>query len=175
MFAPPPSTFWQEAACSRALPSPGLRAKMQETKSVSAVADASIPAKASACCICPYHKNCFEGFACGPSIEARWGKKAVELKDRKEVWEMESFYIAQALVDYIMILSPRKIILGGGVMHQEQLFPLIREKVKEMIREGRYTIAQISDMMGYCSPTYLSTEFKREYDMSPKEYAKMIE
>ena len=44
-----------------------------------------------------------------------------------------------------------------------------------MIREGRYTIAQISDMMGYCSPTYLSTEFKREYDMSPKEYAKMIE
>ena len=32
-----------------------------------------------------------------------------------------------------MILSPRKIILGGGVMHQEQLFPLIREKVKEMI------------------------------------------
>ncbi len=49
------------------------------------------------------------------------------------------------------------------------------EKVKEMIRESHYTIAQISDLMGYCSPTYLSTEFKREYDMSPKEYAKMIE
>lgn len=49
------------------------------------------------------------------------------------------------------------------------------EKVKEMIRESHYTISQISDLMGYCSPTYLSTEFKREYDMSPKEYAKMIE
>lgn len=48
------------------------------------------------------------------------------------------------------------------------------EKVKELIGEGRYTIAQIADIMGYCSPTYLSTEFKREYDMCPKEYAKML-
>ena len=79
--------------------------------------------------ICPYHKNCLEGFASGPSIEARWGKKAVELVDCPEVWEMESYYIAQALVNYIMILSPQKIILGGGVMHQEQLFPLIRKDV----------------------------------------------
>ena len=56
-------------------------------------------------------------------IEARWGKKAIELKDDEKVWEIESYYIAQALTDYIMILSPQKIILGGGVMHQEQLFP----------------------------------------------------
>ena len=47
--------------------------------------------------ICPYHKNCLEGFASGPAIEARWGKKAVELVDRPEVWELESYYIAQAL------------------------------------------------------------------------------
>ena len=31
----PPSTFWQEAACSRAEPSPGLRAKMVEPMPVS--------------------------------------------------------------------------------------------------------------------------------------------
>ena len=84
--------------------------------------------------ICPYHKNCLEGFASGPSIDARWGKKAVELVDRPEVWEMESFYIAQALVDYIMLLSPQKIILGGGVMHQEQLFPMIRQKVERDVK-----------------------------------------
>ena len=79
--------------------------------------------------ICPSHKGCLEGLASGPSIEARWGKKAIELVDRPEVWELESYYIAQALTDYIMILSPQKIILGGGVMHQQQLFPLIRAKV----------------------------------------------
>ena len=98
--------------------------------------------------ICPYHKNCFEGFACGPSIEARWGKKAVELKDRKEVWEMESFYIAQALVDYIMILSPRKIILGGGVMHQEQLMPMIREQVAKLLN-GYVETPEMHDLENY--------------------------
>ncbi len=104
--------------------------------------------------ICPYHKNCLEGLACGPSIEARWGKKAVELADRTEVWELESFYIAQALVDFIMILSPRKIILGGGVMHQEQLFPLIRTKVKEMLG-GYLNTRELADMDSYIVPASL--------------------
>lgn len=104
--------------------------------------------------ICPYHKNCLEGFASGPSIEARWGKKAVELVDCPEVWEMESYYIAQALVNYIMILSPQKIILGGGVMHQEQLFPLIRKKVTEMIG-GYLNTRELADMDNYIVPASL--------------------
>ena len=104
--------------------------------------------------ICPYHKNCLEGFASGPSIEARWGKKAVELVDRPEVWEMESFYIAQALVDYIVLLSPQKIILGGGVMHQEQLFPMIRQKVKEMLN-GYIKTKELEDMDSYIVPASL--------------------
>ena len=79
---------------------------------------------------CPFHESCFEGLASGPAIQKRWGKKGVELTDRAEVWEMEAYYIAQALVAYIMILSPEKIILGGGVMHQPQLLPLIRAEVK---------------------------------------------
>ena len=57
--------------------------------------------------ICPYHPNCLEGFASGPSIERRWGKKAVELVDRPEVWELESYYIAQALaVSYTHLTLP---------------------------------------------------------------------
>lgn len=65
--------------------------------------------------ICPSHHNCLEGFASGPSIEARWGKKAIELIDKPEVWELESYYIAQALTDYIMILSPQKIIWAAAL------------------------------------------------------------
>ena len=85
-------------------------------------------------CICPYHPNgCFEGLASGPSIEKRWGKKAIELADKAEVWELEAEYIAEALVNTIFMLSPRRIILGGGVMHQMQLFPLIRRKVQEKV------------------------------------------
>lgn len=107
--------------------------------------------------ICPYHKNCLEGFASGPSIEKRWGKKAIELVDRPEVWEMESYYIAQALTDYIMILSPQKIILGGGVMHQEQLFPLIRSKVKEMVN-GYINTKELEDIDNYIVPASLNDD-----------------
>ncbi len=82
---------------------------------------------------CPYHGTCMEGLAAGPAIEGRWGKKATELSDCPEVWELEAHYLAYAVTNYILLLSPQKVILGGGVMHQEQLMPLIREKVKQML------------------------------------------
>lgn len=82
---------------------------------------------------CPYHKNCFEGFASGPSIEKRWGKPAEELYDNHKVFEMEAFYIAEGLCNCIMCYSPEKIILGGGVMHNEKLYPLIRKNVLELL------------------------------------------
>jgi fructokinase len=82
---------------------------------------------------CPYHKDCLEGLAAGPALEERWGKKGAELADRPEVWEMEASYLAEALVQYILILTPKKIIMGGGVMKQAQLFPLIRQKVRRLL------------------------------------------
>ncbi len=103
---------------------------------------------------CPYHKDCLEGLAAGPAVEERWGAKAVSLADRKEVWEMEAFYLAQALCNYIMILAPEKIILGGGIMHQEQLFPLIREKTAEFLA-GYIDTAQTHDMENYIVPASL--------------------
>ncbi|MEG9295904.1 ROK family protein [Mangrovibacillus sp. Mu-81] len=82
---------------------------------------------------CPYHGDCLEGLAAGPAIEERWGKKGIELKESPEVWEMEAHYLAQAIANYILILSPKKVIVGGGVMKQDQLFPLVRGKVKEIL------------------------------------------
>jgi len=82
---------------------------------------------------CPYHKDCFEGLAAGPAVEERWGKKAFDLEADHFAWELESYYIAQALVNYILILSPERIILGGGVMNQSHLFPLIREHTLQLL------------------------------------------
>ncbi|MCM1175293.1 MAG: ROK family protein [Blautia sp.] len=82
---------------------------------------------------CPFHGNCMEGLASGPAIEGRWGKKAAELASQEEVWSLEAYYIAQAVADYILAYSPQKIILWGGVMHQEKLFPLIRGEVKRLL------------------------------------------
>lgn len=104
---------------------------------------------------CPYHTNCFEGLASGPALEGRYGKKAIELKELPEVWELEADYIAKALVNYILILSPERIVLGGGVMHQEQLFPLIRKKTKDYLN-GYIKTTQIETMDTYIVPPSLN-------------------
>lgn len=97
---------------------------------------------------CPYHKNCFEGLCSGPAVEERWGRKGTELAGQTEVWELEASYIAQALISYSMTLSPKRIILGGGIMHQKQLFPLIRQKFKEM-NNGYISNRYVDDLDNY--------------------------
>ena len=105
--------------------------------------------------VCPSHTNCFEGLASGPSIKKRWGKEANELKNNDKVWELEADYIAQALVNIILMLQPQRIILGGGVMHQEQLFPLIRKKVKSKINNYLIT-KELENMEEYIVPCSLN-------------------
>lgn len=82
---------------------------------------------------CPYHNDCLEGMAAGPAIEKRWGVKGNELPIEHDCWEFEAYYLAQAVVNFTLTLSPEIIVMGGGVMKQEQLFPLIRGKVVEML------------------------------------------
>ena len=83
--------------------------------------------------VCPFHGKCLEGLASGPAIEARWGKKGSELEPDHPAWVLEAEYLASALVNYIVVLSPQRIIIGGGVSHQEQLFPIIHQKVQEKL------------------------------------------
>lgn len=92
---------------------------------------------------CPYHTDCLEGLAAGPAIEERWGKKAIELSDKEDVWDMEGYYIAQSLMQYILILSPKKIILGGGVMNQTQVLTYIYKYLKELLN-GYLSFAEVS-------------------------------
>lgn len=106
---------------------------------------------------CPFHKNCLEGMACGPAIGDRWGKPAKELYDNELVWEMEAYYIAQALANIIVILSPKRIILGGGVMHRMELFPLIREKTAENLN-GYLKTKELASMDEYIVPASLNDD-----------------
>lgn len=108
-------------------------------------------------CVCPYHDSCLEGLAAGPSIEKRWGSKAKELADRDEVWELEAEYIGTALVNFCMTLSPQKIILGGGVMHQMQLFPLVRKVFKEKMA-GYISTKTLDNLDDYIVPASLNDD-----------------
>lgn len=84
---------------------------------------------------CPSHDDCLEGLAAGGAIEKRFGKKSALLADKEEVWNLEAHYLAQAVMNYTLTLSPERIVLGGGVMKQRQLFPLIRQKLKGLMNQ----------------------------------------
>jgi fructokinase len=83
---------------------------------------------------CPYHGDCLEGLASGPAIEARWGTRAENLPPDHPAWDLEAHYLALALTNFICVLSPQRIILGGGVMRQEHLFPRIQAGVQKLLR-----------------------------------------
>jgi len=77
---------------------------------------------------CPFHGNCLEGLACGPALLQRAGVvSASELSDDHPVWQIEAHYLACAAVNYILTLSPQRIIFGGGVMQQTGLIESIRK------------------------------------------------
>ncbi|KAF1303178.1 MULTISPECIES: ROK family protein [Enterococcus] len=82
---------------------------------------------------CPYHKDCLEGLAAGPSLEARTGIKGQDLPKDHPVWDIQAYYIAQALMNYALTLAPEVIILGGGVMNQDHLLQNIRRQFVEQM------------------------------------------
>lgn len=83
--------------------------------------------------VCPFHGDCLEGLAAGPALQARWGQPGHTLPADHPAWPLEAAYIALGLAACICVLSPQRIILGGGVMQQPQLFPLVRERVKTVL------------------------------------------
>jgi len=80
---------------------------------------------------CPYHGDCFEGLASGPAIKARWKMSPEMLENHHQAWNLEAKYIALAVTNYICILSPQRVIIGGGIMNQKQLLSLIHQQVRK--------------------------------------------
>lgn len=97
--------------------------------------------------ICPYHGSCLEGLASGPAIEKRWGKSAKELPPDHPAWALEAHYLAQMCVAALMILSPEKIVLGGGVMGQKHLFPIIRKETLRLLNGYLCCVENLDDVI----------------------------
>jgi fructokinase len=93
---------------------------------------------------CTYHGDCWEGLTCGPAIEARWSTSARELPPNHPAWTLEAKYLALGIVNIITVLSPQRVIMGGGVMDQAHLFPQIRSEVVRLLN-GYIQRPQIQD------------------------------
>ena len=82
---------------------------------------------------CPFHDDCFEGLAAGPAIEKRWGQRGENLPADHPAWNLQARYIAHAVANFVCALSPQRIIIGGGVMQQPYLLPMVRRQVRELL------------------------------------------
>jgi len=101
---------------------------------------------------CPFHGDCLEGLAAGPALEERWGQPGETLPADHPAWLLEADYLAFGLVNIICILSPQRIILGGGVMQQRQLFPLVRRRVQALLNEYLPVPAILDQIDDYIVP-----------------------
>jgi fructokinase len=104
---------------------------------------------------CPRHKDCFEGLASGPAIKNRWGKLSQDLSEDHPAWKYVAKYISYALVNYICTLSPQRIIIGGGVMKQEKLLPLIHKMVQDILNNYIQLPQIMEDIQNYIVPPAL--------------------
>ena len=77
---------------------------------------------------CPFHGDCWEGLASGPAIAARWGRRAEDLDD-PAAWRREARYLALGLAAVVAVLSPQRIVLGGGVLSRDGLLEGVRDQL----------------------------------------------
>jgi fructokinase len=104
---------------------------------------------------CPFHKDCLEGLASGWAIRERWGKSADDLPNDHPAWELEAHYLGLALSNFICTLSPQRIIMGGGVMERDFLFPMIRYQVQSLLNGYVQKRALMDEMDEYVVPPQL--------------------
>lgn len=97
---------------------------------------------------CPYHGDCLEGLAAGPAIEARWAQPGHAIPDDHPAWELEADYLAVGIANWTCTLSPECIVLGGGVMQREKLFPKIRKRVQALLNGYVYVPEIVPPKLG---------------------------
>ena len=104
---------------------------------------------------CPFHKDCLEGLASGPAMNARWNTEVKALPPDHSAWTLEAHYLALALTTWVCTLSPRRIVLGGGVMQQASLFPLIRARLTDLLNGYIPNLVVHSGLEDYVVPPEL--------------------
>jgi fructokinase len=82
---------------------------------------------------CSLHGDCWEGLACGPALEQRWGRPPAELPDEHPAWALEAEYLALGILSIVTVFSPHRMILGGGIMARAGLMAMVRERLRELL------------------------------------------
>lgn len=83
--------------------------------------------------ICSFHGHCLEGVASGPALAARVNKSVAEIPPDDPAWDLEARYLAYGISSLVLALSPKRVVLGGGVMKQAHLLPRVRSAFVDVL------------------------------------------
>jgi len=108
--------------------------------------------------ICSFHGDCLEGLASGPAMKMRWGQAGEFLPPTHQAWPLEAHYLALGLMNFICTLSPQRIVLGGGVMNHNQLYPMVRTRVLSQLNDYIRSPAIREEIEKYIVPPALGSE-----------------
>jgi fructokinase len=83
---------------------------------------------------CPFHGDCWEGLASGHALDKRWGRRGEDLLPDHPAWELEAHYLGLGVANLIYCFSPRRLVIGGGVMQQPGLLERVRRETQASLR-----------------------------------------
>ncbi len=107
---------------------------------------------------CPAHGDCWEGLASGPAIAERWGKPSTELPDGHPAWPLEAEYLALGILSIVCVVSPQRVIVGGGVMGRPPLMQAVRQRLRELVGDYLDTPALSAEIDDYLVPPELGDD-----------------
>ncbi len=105
--------------------------------------------------VCPFHGDCLEGLANGPSVVARTGQRLSDLPAASPVWAILADYLAQLCLSIRLIGTPQRIIMGGGVMSNTALYPLIHAEILRQNNGYLRGLATLEAVRDYVVPPAL--------------------
>jgi len=102
---------------------------------------------------CPFHGACIEGMASGPAIVARFGRTLEDLGGDHPFREILAKYLGQLAAAIMLIASPERIVIGGGVMADSGLHEAVAQAMRSEL--AGYLEAPAAEMSGFIVPPAL--------------------
>ncbi|MFL5863491.1 MAG: ROK family protein [Solirubrobacteraceae bacterium] len=107
---------------------------------------------------CPAHGDCWEGLAAGGALRERWALNPKVIPDEHPAWALEAEYLALGILAIVFVASPRRVVVGGGVMEHAGLLESVRRRLVELNAGYLETPLMGADIDRYVVPPALGDQ-----------------